>query len=53
MAEAAIHVLGRDAATTSGNFFIDEEILRAAGVRDFDRYSVVPGSRELLPDLFL
>jgi len=53
MADAAVLVLERDAATTSGNFFIDEEILAAAGVGDFDRYSVVPGSRELLPDLFL
>ncbi|SPJ14025.1 putative short chain dehydrogenase [Burkholderiales bacterium] len=53
MAEAAMAVLGREAATTTGNFFIDEEVLAAAGVRDFDRYSVVPGSRELLPDLFL
>jgi citronellol/citronellal dehydrogenase len=53
MAEAAMAVLGREAATTTGNFFIDEEVLAAAGVCDFDRYSVVPGSRELLPDLFL
>jgi len=53
MAEAAMAVLGREAATTTGNFFIDEEVLAAAGVSDFDRYSVVPGSRELLPDLFL
>jgi len=53
MAEAAMAVLGREAATTTGNFFIDEEVLAAAGVRDLDRYSVVPGSRELLPDLFL
>jgi len=29
------------------------EHLAAAGVRDFDRYAVVPGSRDLLPDLFL
>ena len=53
MAEAAIAILGREAASTTGNFFIDEEVLSAAGVRDFSSYSVVPGSRELLPDLFL
>ena len=53
MAEAALHVLQRDARTTTGNFFIDEEVLTAAGVQDFDAYSVVPGSRQLLPDLFL
>lgn len=53
MAEAAIAILERDAATATGNFFVDEEVLAAAGVRDFDRYAVVPGSRDLLPDLFL
>ena len=53
MAEAAIIILERGAAGTTGNFFIDEEVLSAAGVRDFSSYSVVPGSRELLPDLFL
>jgi citronellol/citronellal dehydrogenase len=53
MADAAHAVLTSDAATTSGNFFIDEEILKKAGVADFERYSVVPGSRQLLPDLFL
>jgi citronellol/citronellal dehydrogenase len=53
MAEAAIAILERDAAATTGNFFVDEQVLAAAGVRDFDRYSVVPGSRELLPDFFL
>jgi len=53
MAEAAIAILERDATTTTGNFFIDEEVLAGAGVTDFEPYSVVPGSRELLPDLFL
>jgi citronellol/citronellal dehydrogenase len=53
MADAAYEVLTRDAATTTGNFFIDEEVLKAATVTDFERYSVVPGSRELMPDLFL
>ena len=37
----------------TGNFFIDEEVLAAAGVSNFDDYAVVPGSRQLLPDLFL
>jgi citronellol/citronellal dehydrogenase len=53
MAEAAVLVLERDARSTTGNFFIDEEVLSAAGITDFAAYSVVPGSRELLPDLFL
>jgi citronellol/citronellal dehydrogenase len=53
MADAAYAILGWDAKTTTGNFFIDEEVLAKAGVTDLARYSVVPGSRELMPDLFL
>jgi citronellol/citronellal dehydrogenase len=53
MADAAHCVLTSEARSTTGNFFIDEDVLRKAGVTDFDRYSVVPGSKELLPDLFL
>jgi citronellol/citronellal dehydrogenase len=53
MADAAHVVLTRDSRTTTGNFFIDDEVLRSAGVTDFDRYSVVPGSTQLMPDLFL
>jgi citronellol/citronellal dehydrogenase len=55
MADAAYAILTMDAATTTGNFFIDETVLRNAGLSngDFAQYSVVPGSRQLLPDLFL
>jgi len=53
MADAAYVILTADAAATTGNFFIDDEVLKQAGVTDFDRYSIVPGSRQLLPDLFL
>jgi citronellol/citronellal dehydrogenase len=53
MADAAHAILTADAATTTGNFFIDDEVLKQAGVTDFDKYSVVPGSRQLMPDLFL
>lgn len=53
MADAAHAVLTSDGATTTGNFFIDEEVLERAGVTDFAKYSVVPGSTSLLPDLFL
>jgi citronellol/citronellal dehydrogenase len=55
MADAAYAILTMDAASTTGNFFIDETVLRAAGMSngDFAQYSVVPGSKQLLPDLFL
>ena len=52
MADAAYAILTRDARTTTGNFFLDDEVLRDAGVTDFDRYAVKPGM-PLLPDLFL
>jgi citronellol/citronellal dehydrogenase len=53
MADAAHAVLSMDAAAATGNFFIDDEVLKKAGVTDFDKYSIVPGSKQLLPDLFL
>lgn len=53
MADAAYQVLISDSTTTTGNFFIDDEVLKRAGVTNLDKYSVVAGSRELLPDLFL
>jgi citronellol/citronellal dehydrogenase len=53
MADAAYAILTADAAKTTGNFFIDEEVLTTAGITDFAKYAVVPGSRELMPDLFL
>jgi citronellol/citronellal dehydrogenase len=53
MADAAYAVLTSEAASTTGNFFIDEEVLGRTGVTEFGKYSVVPGSKQLLPDLFL
>jgi citronellol/citronellal dehydrogenase len=52
VADAAHAVLVRDARGFSGNFLIDEDVLREAGCTDFDRYAVEPG-QPLLPDLFL
>jgi citronellol/citronellal dehydrogenase len=53
MADAAYAVLTSDGSSTTGNFFIDEDVLTKAGVKDFGVYSVVPNSTQLLPDLFL
>jgi citronellol/citronellal dehydrogenase len=53
VADAAYQILLADAKTTTGNFFIDEDVLKEAGVTDLGKYSVVTGSRELMPDLFL
>lgn len=52
VADAAQAILTRDSRGCSGHFFIDEEVLREAGVEDFGRYAVDPKGR-LLPDFFL
>ena len=52
MAEAAWHILRRPSRECTGNFFLDEEVLRAVGMRDFESFAVSPG-QELLPDLFV
>jgi citronellol/citronellal dehydrogenase len=53
LADAAYAILNRDAKTSTGNFFIDEEVLRAGGITDLDKYSVVPGTTDFLKDFFL
>ena len=53
MADAAWHVLQEDARDCSGNFFIDDEVLAAHGLSDFDAYAVTPGNKNLLPDYFI
>jgi citronellol/citronellal dehydrogenase len=52
MADAAFYILGKNAGTTTGNHFIDEDVLRGEGIRDLDSYSVMPGG-PLQRDLFL
>lgn len=52
VADAAFHILSRAANDCSGNLFLDEEVLQAAGIHDFEHYAVVPGN-PLQPDLFL
>jgi citronellol/citronellal dehydrogenase len=52
MADAAHAILCRDSKTTSGNFFLDEDVLHASGVKDFDHYAVKAG-QPLMKDLFL
>lgn len=52
MADAAHAILTRDHRSCSGNFFIDEAVLRTEGVSDFEPYAVAPGT-PLFGDLFL
>ena len=53
LCDAAHLILTSDAATTSGNFFIDDTLLAEHGVTNFDHYAVVPGTRDLIPDFFV
>jgi citronellol/citronellal dehydrogenase len=52
MADAAHAILTSPATTCSGNFFIDEDLLRSRGQTDFEKYATSPGA-ELIPDYFL
>ena len=52
MSDAAHAILVRDSRRCTGNFFIDEDVLREEGVIEFDRYAVNPGA-DLYPDFFL
>lgn len=52
MADAAHAILCRDSKTTTGNFFLDEDVLRAGGVKNFDHYAV-NADQPLMKDLFL
>ena len=53
LADAAYLILTADARASTGNFFIDDDVLRAAGVTDLDRYAVVPGTKDLIADFFV
>jgi citronellol/citronellal dehydrogenase len=52
MADAAHAILTKPSKEFTGNFCIDDEVLRAAGITNLDSYSCTPGS-ELLPDFFV
>jgi citronellol/citronellal dehydrogenase len=52
VADAAHTILTQPSRQFTGNFCIDEEILRSAGLSDFSRYQQDP-SADPFPDLFL
>jgi citronellol/citronellal dehydrogenase len=52
VADAAYAILTRDALSCTGNAYIDEDVLRAEGVTDLEKYSVVPGAT-LANDIFV
>ena len=52
VADAAHAILTRPSTQCTGNFFIDEEVLKEAGVTDFSQYANAPG-HEIFPDFFV
>ena len=52
MADAAAMILSKNSTKCTGNFFIDEEVLKSEGINDLDKYAVNPNI-PLFEDLFL
>ena len=52
MADAAHAIISKPSRAFTGQFCIDDSVLYAEGVRDFEAYSVVPGAA-LVPDYFV
>jgi len=52
MSDAALAILRRDSRKCTGNFFIDDVVLREEGITDFEKYAVKPGT-PLMRDFFL
>ena len=55
MGDAAHVILTQDCKTCTGNFFVDEEVLKASGVNDFKKYQVDKSidEKDLMPDFFI
>ena len=54
MADAAYLILSSDARTTTGNFYLDDELLAAHGVTDLSRYAPAGvADVDITPDLFV
>ena len=51
MADAAYEILSKDPKSCTGNFFIDEVVLRNAGQTDFEKYRI--SDNELIRDFFV
>ncbi|MBC7903950.1 MAG: NAD(P)-dependent oxidoreductase [Gemmatimonadaceae bacterium] len=52
VADTAAIILARPSFECTGNFFIDEEVLKSEGIDDFSKYAVNP-AHKLMQDLFI
>jgi citronellol/citronellal dehydrogenase len=53
LSDSAYIIFNRPAKECTGNFFIDDELLASEGITDLEKYSVVPGTKEFIQDLFV
>ena len=53
LSDSAYIILNRVSKECTGNFFVDDEVLASEGITDLDKYAVVPGTKDFLPDFFL
>ena len=52
LADCAFHILKQSSRECTGHLFLDEDVLKAAGITDFDHYAVKPGAA-LQKDLYV
>jgi citronellol/citronellal dehydrogenase len=52
MGDAAHWILTQPKQECTGNFFVDDEVMKRAGVEDLSKYAVTPGA-QLIPDFFV
>jgi citronellol/citronellal dehydrogenase len=52
MADAAHVILTRPSRECTGNYFVDDDVLRSIGVTDLGKYQTAPGA-DLIPDFFV
>ena len=52
VAEAACYIFKRSSTECTGNFFIDEDVLKQEGIVDLEKYAVNP-QQKLMTDIFL
>jgi citronellol/citronellal dehydrogenase len=52
LSDAAWFIL-TSASSNTGNFFIDDEVLRDNEITDLEKYSVKPGTKNFIPDFFI
>jgi citronellol/citronellal dehydrogenase len=52
LADCAYYILSQPARECSGNLYLDEDVLKAAGINDLEQYAVTPGG-PLQTDLYI